>query len=86
VVTRARQRVTNGKRMPASSTQHERLLDAFLAAARHGDVAGLEGPPGVARRFHRDLRSRGMRSLLPSSRSFGALVRHNGAWCPVNGS
>jgi len=27
-----------------------------------------------------------MRSLLPSSRSFGALVRHNGAWCPVNGS
>jgi RNA polymerase sigma-70 factor (ECF subfamily) len=43
VVTRARQHVTNGRRMPASATQHERLLDAFLAAARHGDVAGLEG-------------------------------------------
>jgi RNA polymerase sigma factor (sigma-70 family) len=43
VVSRARQRVTNGRRMPASATQHERLLDAFLAAARHGDVAGLEG-------------------------------------------
>ena len=43
VMTRARQHITNGRRTPASSTQHERLLDAFLAAARHGDVAGLEG-------------------------------------------
>src|SRR5262249_23461503 len=42
VVTRARQRVTNGRRVAASSTQRERLLDAFLAAARHGDVGGLE--------------------------------------------
>jgi RNA polymerase sigma factor (sigma-70 family) len=42
VVTRARQHVANGRRMPASSTQHERLLEAFLAAAQHGDVAGLE--------------------------------------------
>jgi len=43
VVTRARQHVTTSRRMPASSTQQKRLLDAFLAAARHGDVAGLEG-------------------------------------------
>ena len=43
VVTRARQHVANGQRMLASSTEHRRLLDAFIAAARHGDVAGLEG-------------------------------------------
>jgi RNA polymerase sigma factor (sigma-70 family) len=42
VVTRARQRVANGRRIPANSTQQRRLLEAFIAAARHGDVAGLE--------------------------------------------
>jgi len=42
VVTRARRRVVNGRRMPASSTEHRRLLDSFIAAAKHGDVAGLE--------------------------------------------
>jgi RNA polymerase sigma-70 factor, ECF subfamily len=43
VVTRARQHVANSRRMPASSTEQRRLLDGFIAAARHGDVAGLEG-------------------------------------------
>jgi RNA polymerase sigma factor (sigma-70 family) len=43
VVTRARQRVASGRRMPASSTEQRRLLDSFIAAAQHGDVAGLEG-------------------------------------------
>ena len=43
VVTRARQHVANGRRMPASSTEQRRLLDAFIAAAQNGDVAGLEG-------------------------------------------
>ena len=43
VVTRARQRVANGRRMSASSADQRRLLDAFITAARHGDVAGLEG-------------------------------------------
>jgi predicted RNA polymerase sigma factor len=43
VVTRARQHVVNGRRMPASSTEQSRLFDAFTAAARHGDIAGLEG-------------------------------------------
>jgi RNA polymerase sigma-70 factor (ECF subfamily) len=42
VVTRARQHVVNGRRMPTSSTGQTRLLDAFIAAAQHGDVAGLE--------------------------------------------
>jgi RNA polymerase sigma factor (sigma-70 family) len=42
VVTRARQRVASGRRMPVSSTEQGRLLDAFIAAAQHGDVAGLE--------------------------------------------
>ena len=43
VVTRARQHVAGGRRMPASSTEQRRLLDSFIAAARRGDVAGLEG-------------------------------------------
>ena len=43
VVTRARQHVANGRRMPVSSTQARRVLDAFIAAAQLGDVAGLEG-------------------------------------------
>ncbi len=43
VVSRARQHVANGRRMPASSTKHRRLLDSFITAAQHGDVHGLEG-------------------------------------------
>jgi RNA polymerase sigma factor (sigma-70 family) len=43
LVTRARQRVANGRRTPANSTEHRHLLDAFTAATRNGDVAGLEG-------------------------------------------
>ena len=42
VVTRARQHVAHGQRMLTNSTEHRRLLDAFIAAAQHGDVAGLE--------------------------------------------
>ena len=42
VVTRARQHVATGRSMPANSTAHRRLLEAFVAAARNGDVAGLE--------------------------------------------
>src|SRR5262245_51054394 len=43
LVTRARQHVANGRRMPASATRQKRLLDSFIAAAQRGDVAGLEG-------------------------------------------
>jgi RNA polymerase sigma-70 factor (ECF subfamily) len=43
VVTRARQHVANRRRMPASSIEQRRLVDAFIAAAQHHDVAGLEG-------------------------------------------
>jgi RNA polymerase sigma factor (sigma-70 family) len=42
VVTRARQHVADHRGMPASSTEHTRLLDAFIRAAQHGEVAGLE--------------------------------------------
>ena len=42
VVTRARQHVANGRRQPANATSHRHLLDAFIAAVRIGDVAGLE--------------------------------------------
>ena len=42
VVTRARQHVARGRRATDSSAKQGRLLDAFLAAARHGDVTPLE--------------------------------------------
>jgi RNA polymerase sigma factor (sigma-70 family) len=50
VVTRARQHVANGRSISANSTEQRRLLDAFIAAARNGDVAGLEGTLSVGRR------------------------------------
>jgi RNA polymerase sigma-70 factor, ECF subfamily len=43
VVTRARHHVANGRRMPANSTEQRRLLDAFISAAKNGDIVGLEG-------------------------------------------
>jgi RNA polymerase sigma factor (sigma-70 family) len=43
VVTRARQHVADGRRMPANSTEQRRLFEAFIAAAQNGDVASLEG-------------------------------------------
>jgi RNA polymerase sigma factor (sigma-70 family) len=42
VVSRARQHVATGRTMPANSTEQRRLLEAFIAAAHVGDVAGLE--------------------------------------------
>jgi RNA polymerase sigma-70 factor, ECF subfamily len=42
VVTRARQHIANGRRTPTSPTEQRRLLDAFIAAAQEGNVAGLE--------------------------------------------
>ncbi|MFJ8085835.1 sigma-70 family RNA polymerase sigma factor [Streptomyces sp. NPDC096205] len=42
IVSRARKRLSAERRDPVDSAQHRRLLDAFVAAARHGDVAALE--------------------------------------------
>jgi RNA polymerase sigma-70 factor (ECF subfamily) len=42
LVSRARKRVTQGRRAPASATEHRRLLEAFVGAAREGDVEALE--------------------------------------------
>ena len=42
VVTRARQHVASDRRMSTNPTEQRRLLDAFVAAAQQGDVAGLE--------------------------------------------
>ena len=42
VVTRARQHVSPDRRTPGRSTGQKGLLDAFIAAAQYGDVAGLE--------------------------------------------
>jgi RNA polymerase sigma factor (sigma-70 family) len=42
LVSRARQHVTSGRKTAASSGDQRRLVDAFIAAARHGDLASLE--------------------------------------------
>ena len=42
VVTRARQHIVSGRTTATSSTELERLLGAFIAAAHDGDCAGLE--------------------------------------------
>jgi RNA polymerase sigma factor (sigma-70 family) len=42
LVTRARQHVSDGRRAPVSLVQQRRLLSAFIAAARSGDLGGLE--------------------------------------------
>jgi RNA polymerase sigma-70 factor (ECF subfamily) len=43
LVTRARQHVADGRRLPVGSAEQRRLVDAFTNAAERGDVAGLEG-------------------------------------------
>ncbi|MFI9612183.1 RNA polymerase sigma-70 factor [Streptomyces sp. NPDC052023] len=42
IVSRARKRLSAERREPVDTAQHRRLLDAFVAAARNGDVAALE--------------------------------------------
>lgn len=42
LVTRARARVSGGRRVPVNRREQRRLLDALLAASRTGDVARLE--------------------------------------------
>lgn len=41
LVSRARRHLADGRRVPASPSQHQRLLSSFLAAARSGDVDEL---------------------------------------------
>src|SRR5262245_51141061 len=43
VVTRARHHVASGPKMAARSPEQRRLLEAFIAAAQHGEVDDLEG-------------------------------------------
>ncbi|MFI2205149.1 sigma-70 family RNA polymerase sigma factor [Streptomyces sp. NPDC020192] len=42
IVSRARKRLAAERRDPVDTAHHRRLLDAFVAAARHGDIAALE--------------------------------------------
>ena len=42
LVTRAREHVSSGRRASVKPSEQKRLLDAFIAAATRGDVAGLE--------------------------------------------
>jgi RNA polymerase sigma-70 factor (ECF subfamily) len=42
IVSRARKRLTAERREPVDRTEHRRLLEVFLDAARAGDVAALE--------------------------------------------
>ena len=43
LVSRARQHVARGRRTAASSVKQRCLVEAFIAATHHGDVARLEG-------------------------------------------
>lgn len=42
LASRARKSLATGRRQPVSAVEHRRFLEAFLAAARAGDRAGLE--------------------------------------------
>ena len=42
LVARAREHVSDGRQAPVSPVEQRRLVDAFIAAARTGDLAGLE--------------------------------------------
>jgi RNA polymerase sigma factor (sigma-70 family) len=42
LVARARRRLSGEARRPVGGTEHQRLLDAFVAAARSGDLTSLE--------------------------------------------
>ncbi|MGC5038742.1 RNA polymerase sigma-70 factor [Streptomyces sp. DT190] len=42
IVSRARRRLSAERREAVDAAQHRRLLEAFVAAARYGDVAALE--------------------------------------------
>ena len=43
LVARARDHIWSGRRAPVSPAEQRRLFSAFVAAARTGDLAGLEG-------------------------------------------
>jgi len=42
LVTRARKHISDGRRKPVSSGEHQRFLNAFIVASRKGDVSALE--------------------------------------------
>ncbi|MCQ4214092.1 RNA polymerase sigma-70 factor [Streptomyces longispororuber] len=42
IVSRARKHLTEDQRDSVDAVEHRRLLDAFVTAARHGDIASLE--------------------------------------------
>lgn len=42
LVTRARKHIAHGRHAPVSTADQRRLLEAFMAAARQGDIAELE--------------------------------------------
>jgi RNA polymerase sigma-70 factor (TIGR02957 family) len=43
LVSRARKHIEDGRRTSVSSNEQRRFLEAFIAAAQKGDMAGLEG-------------------------------------------
>ena len=42
IVTRARKRISDGRRKTVSSNEHKRLLNAFVVASQKGDLPALE--------------------------------------------
>jgi RNA polymerase sigma-70 factor, ECF subfamily len=74
IVTRARRHVVTGRRMAATPTEQSRVLDAFVAAADHGDIAALEESLCPQRRWL----STGQRAETAQSSSQPTRFRHAG--------
>ena len=75
VVTRARQRAADGRRITASSTARRRLLAAFVAAAQNGDVTGLESLLASDARLERGRRRFGAVGRAPVAGRRGVRAR-----------
>jgi RNA polymerase sigma-70 factor (ECF subfamily) len=72
VVSGAGKRLSADRRDPVDAAEHRRLLEAFVAAARHGDVAALRTccPP----------------TSSPTRTATACAARHGWtSWVPVNG-
>ncbi len=78
VVTRAREHASAGRRAPVSPAEQRRLFNAFVAAARTGDLARLESL------FASTLSERS-RTFPHRAPTFAALMRHNPSRYPARG-
>ena len=68
LVSRARQHLASGRRTPASALEQDRLLAAFIAAARGGDFSAIETCRVTAQHLARSCVVHGLQPQLESMR------------------